>query len=176
MHATAHLIGARTRYLNPATPYPQLFRSLPKLALQASATERLYMFAPKKYRAKADEYAESIKMSVDPDRRREFQALQRKFSALAGNEQWLADDHQKTLDAPEQDRSAGATLAEEEEHVLRCLGAALIMHWDNLPAKLRRELFDTAGTMGELLGTVTLRGQIARFLDKHASDKESAAI
>lgn len=134
-----------------------------------------YMFTPKKYRAKADEYAESLKTVLDPDRRREFQARQHRLIALADNEQRLADDHRKTLDAPENDRSKGITLAEEEEHVLRCLGAALIMQWNALPAKLQRELFDTAGTMGELLDTVTLRGQIARFLHKHASDEETVA-
>lgn len=133
------------------------------------------MFTPKKYRTKADEYAESLKTLVDPDKRRELQALQRRFIALADNEQRLVDDHRKTLDAPENDRSKGVTLAEEEEHVLRCLGAALIMQWNTLPAKLQRELFDTAGTMGDLLGSVTMRGQIARFLHKHASDEEAAA-
>jgi hypothetical protein len=49
------------------------------------------------------------------------------------------------------------------------------MQWSTLPAKLQRELFDTAGTMGERLGTVTLRGQVARFLHKHASGEETAA-
>ena len=58
-------------------------------------------------------------------------------------------------------------MAEQEERVLRCLGAALILQWSSLPPKLQRELFDTAGAMGELLDTSALRGQIARFLHKH---------
>jgi hypothetical protein len=45
---------------------------------------------------------------------------------LADNEQWLVDNYNKTIHAPEQDLSNGVTLAEEEEHVLRCLGAALL--------------------------------------------------
>ncbi len=77
--------------------------------------------------------------------------------------------------APEQDRSNGATLAEEEEHILRCLGAALIMQWNILPTKLQRELFDNAGAMRELLETAALRGKIARFLHKHKNDEEKAA-
>jgi hypothetical protein len=32
--------------------------------------------------------------------------------------------------------------------------------------KLQRELFDTAGSMGDVLKSVELRGQIARFLHK----------
>ena len=61
------------------------------------------------------------------------------------------------------------TLAAEDQ-VLRCLGAALIMQWNTLPAKLQRELFDDAGDMGELLDTSALRGQIARFLHTHKND------
>ena len=54
---------------------------------------------------------------------------------MADNEQWLADNHEQTVHAPPE---AGANtsrerLAEEEEHVLRCLGAALILQWNTLP-------------------------------------------
>jgi len=41
------------------------------------------------------------------------------------------------------------------------------MHWNTLPRKLQRELFDHASSMGDLLHTSALRGQIARFLHKH---------
>jgi hypothetical protein len=44
------------------------------------------------------------------------------------------------------------------------------MHWSNLPKKLQRELFDAAGSMGDLLRTKALRTQIARFLHKHKDD------
>ena len=50
-----------------------------------------------------------------------------------------------------------------EEHILRCLGAAVIMQWNTIPAKLQSGLFDTAGSMGELLRTSELRGQIPGF-------------
>jgi hypothetical protein len=66
-------------------------------------------------------------------------------------------------------------LVEQEEHVLRCLGAALIMQWNMLPRKLQRELFDNASSMGELLDTAALRGQIARFLHKHKDEKTHGA-
>jgi hypothetical protein len=63
-----------------------------------------------------------------------------------------------------------AALVQEEEQTLRCLGAALILQWNTLPQKLRRELIDSAGAMGELLETAELRGKIARFLHKQKSD------
>jgi hypothetical protein len=45
------------------------------------------------------------------------------------------------------------------------------MQWNIIPKKLQRELFDNAGSMGDLLKTATLRGQIARFLHKHKDDE-----
>ena len=71
---------------------------------------------------------------------------------------------------------AVAILEKEEEHILRCLGAALIMQWNTLPRKLRRELFDNGGSMGELMKTSELRCQIARFLHKHKDEKEQDSL
>ncbi len=133
------------------------------------------MFKPGQYRAKATEYSNLAKTSTGSNQRRDFQKLEQRFAGLADNEQWLADNYQDTVSSAERDRSNGITLADEEEHVLRCLGAALIMQWNTLPTKLRRELFDNAGTMGKLLETAALRGQIARFLHKHKDDEDTAA-
>jgi len=77
-------------------------------------------------------------------------------------------------DVADEKPASRASLAAEEERVLRCLGAAVIMQWNTVPAKLQRELFDTAGSMGELLDTAELRGQIARFLHKHKDDDSGA--
>jgi hypothetical protein len=115
------------------------------------------------------------KTSTDPDQNRNFQELERRFAGLAVNEQWLADNYQDAITGAEQDRSSGITFADEEEHILRCLGAALLMQWNTLPTELRRELFDNAGSVGELLETGALRGQIARFLHRHKNDKDAAA-
>jgi hypothetical protein len=71
---------------------------------------------------------------------------------------------------PNADTSIGESLAKQEEHVLRCLGAALIMQWNTLPKKLQRELFDNASSMGEVEVTEALRNRIARFLHKHKDD------
>ena len=134
------------------------------------------MFTLEQYRAKAAEYGELVKTPTGSNEKRELQKLEQSLGVLVDNEQWLADNHQNTLRTPQQDRSNGASLAEEEEHVLQCLGAALIMQWNTLPTKLQRELFDNAGSMDEVLKTAALRGQIARFLHKHKNDEASRAV
>ncbi len=57
------------------------------------------MFTPEQFRAKAAEYAERIKGSTVASETRDFQALEQRFTALANNEQWLADNYDKTMHA-----------------------------------------------------------------------------
>ncbi len=130
------------------------------------------MFTPEQYRVKAAEYGELLKTTTAPREIREYRQLERSFATLADNEQWLADHHHNTVHAPEHQANSATTLAADEEHILRCLGAALIMQWNTLPTKLQRALFDSAGCMGDLLETAALRGQIARFLHKHKDDQD----
>lgn len=125
------------------------------------------MFKSQQYRAEAAEYDELVKGSTGSDESRKYQERQDHLVSLANNEQGLADGYDDAVQVAEQDRSHGAVLADEEERVLRCLGAAIIMQWNALPTTLQREIFDTAGSVGELLETAALRGQIARFLHKH---------
>jgi hypothetical protein len=136
------------------------------------------MFAPERYRAKAAEYTARAKAADAPEKIREFEKRERTLTALADNEQWLADNHDKTVHAPRHngaDEADGESLAAEEEHILRCLGAALIMRWNTLPRELQRELFDDAGAMGAVSNATALRGQIARFLHKHKDDEDEVA-
>lgn len=145
------------------------------------------MFTSGQYRAKGLEYGNLVETSANANEKREYQRLQQTFTELADNEEWLADHHEQILHAdiecsgdvflakeeplPQNEHSDDVRLAEqEEEHILRCLGAALIMQWGTLPRKLQRELFDNAGAMGDLLDTASLRGQIARFLHRNNSD------
>ena len=128
------------------------------------------MFNIKQYRAKAAEYGDRSREATGPSQVREYKESSDSFGSLAENEEWLADNFNKTLQPLDEKRSIHAALAAEEEHVLRCLGASVIMQWNTIPAKLQRELFDTAGSIGELLATAELRGQIARFLHKHKDD------
>ena len=130
------------------------------------------MFKSQQYRAKAAAYGELIKHSSGQGESRKFRELQDHHTSLADNEQELADSFDSAVNVAEQDRSRGAALVAEEERVLRCLGAAIIMQWNVLPKTLQREIFDTAGSVGKLLETAELRGQIARFLHKHKNDAD----
>ena len=135
------------------------------------------MFKAKQYRAKAAESAESLKHTDVPSEIREFQRSKENFTALAQNEDWLADNFDKSIESEDvepQADGAGKSVGQTEEHILRCLGAAVIMQWNTIPTKLQRELFDTAGSMGDVLKSVELRGQIARFLHKQ-KDQQSPA-
>jgi hypothetical protein len=115
--------------------HPHIFitlRSVQRLMHKRKLFDKaLHMFTPNQYRAKAVECGKSAKTSTDPNERRRFQELQHHFTGRSDNEQWLADNHQRSLTDPEKDRSDGPTLADEEEHVLRRLGAALIMQWNS---------------------------------------------
>jgi hypothetical protein len=107
----------------------------------------------------------------------EYEALRRSFTPLADNEQWLADNYDHTVHVHGGQAKGlveAEAVAEEEEHVLRCLGAALIMQWNTLPAKLQRELYDNAGAMGALLDAAFLG--IARFLHRHKDGEDKKII
>jgi len=73
---------------------------------------------------------------------------------------------------PKTTEQTGASLAKEEEHILRCLGAAVVLRWDQLPTEIQRELFDTAGSVGPLADVKELRARIARFLHAHGNPAE----
>ncbi len=140
------------------------------------------MFTAKQYRAKAAESAESLKHTDVPSEISELRRSKQSFSDLAQNEDWLANNFDKMIRSRDVHAPAelagkgldGQAVAEIEEHILRCLGAAVIMQWNTIPTKLQRELFDTAGSLGDVLKTSALRGQIARFLHEHKDDVSPA--
>ena len=72
---------------------------------------------------------------------------------------------------PQENREALISLGKEEEHILRCLGAAVIMQWNDLPSDVQHELFDHAISMGKLRQTAELKRMIARFLHRHNKDQ-----
>ncbi len=125
------------------------------------------MYTPEQHRAEAADYTELAKQGSSHEQ---------SLTMLADNKQWIADNHDKLVNnldklvpVPEPRAASEATLAADEDHILRCLGAALIMRWNTLQAELQRELFDDAGSVGALLDTATLRAQIARFLRKNTN-------
>jgi hypothetical protein len=54
------------------------------------------MFTAQQYRAKAIEYSYLVKIATGPNELREYQQLERRFTELADNAQWVADNHSKT--------------------------------------------------------------------------------
>ena len=140
------------------------------------------MFKAEHFRTKVAEIAESIKNTDIPSEIRKFERSMESFGQLARNEDWLADNFDKMIgsrdvlskDEPIEKWFDSEAVGQTEEHILRCLGAAVIMQWNTIPRRLQRELFDTAGSLGDVLQTVTLRGQIARYLHLH-KDEEAPA-
>ena len=72
----------------------------------------------------------------------EFRSLEQTRTTLAENEQWLARNADKVLTASqyeivptsEHDHNKRAVLVKEDDYVLRCLGAAVMIRWSTLPA------------------------------------------
>ncbi len=76
----------------------------------------------------------------------------------------------RTSRSPQKVRDKPVALTEKEEHILRCLGAAVIMKWNDLTTDTQRELFGAAISMGEPGNKIELKQQIARFLHTHKDD------
>lgn len=66
-------------------------------------------------------------------------------------------------------------LSPGEERILQCLGAALLLQWNDLPTSMQKELFEHAVTMGEANEIAQIKERIARFLHLHKDDEESSA-
>ncbi len=128
------------------------------------------MFTAKQYRAKAAEYTELLKAASLPAEIREFRRLEQSYLTLAENEEWMADNRGK-ISRPGADGNwyGDAILAQQGKDTLECDGVDVATQSAALPTKIQ-QLFDDAGSMGGLLQTATLRGQIARFIHKHKVD------
>lgn len=61
-------------------------------------------------------------------------------------------------------------LALSESNILKCLGAAVVMTWNDLPQPLQRELFLHALKVNDSYDPETLKTQIGRFLHLHKDD------
>jgi hypothetical protein len=60
-------------------------------------------------------------------------------------------------------------LLEAERRVLECLGAALVIEWNDLPTDVQRRLFKHAAS-GKSYAADLLKARIARFLHNHKDD------
>jgi hypothetical protein len=63
------------------------------------------MFTAKQYRAKSNAYGELSKDAVEPDQIRKYQDASDSFGSLADNEDWLAGNVDKTLQASDEKQS-----------------------------------------------------------------------
>lgn len=60
--------------------------------------------------------------------------------------------------------------AVSESNILKCLGAAVVLTWNDLPQNLQRELFLHALKVNDSYDPETLKIQIGRFLHLHKDD------
>jgi hypothetical protein len=132
------------------------------------------MFTAEQYRTKAAEFKALLTNAPrSPSETKEFRELEQSYVTLAENEEWMAAHIDKTI-RRRKNWDIPTALAEEEEQILKCLGAAVLMRWNTVPTKLQRELFDCAGTLGDLQQQKPLRERIARFLHNHKNDQQKS--
>jgi hypothetical protein len=133
------------------------------------------MFTAEQYRAKAAEYRAFLTNGPhSPNEMKEFRDLEQTYTRLAENEEWMAVNLDKTIQR-RKNHDSSAALLEEEEKILKFLGAAVLMRWNTIPTKLQRELFDCASSIGDdLQQTTPLKGRIARFLHNHKDDRQKS--
>jgi hypothetical protein len=153
-------------------------------ALLPTIERSCQMFTAQQDHTKTADGGGSPGSSHSPGDAGEFRNLEQIRTTLAENEQWLAHNADKILPASqyeivptsEYDHNRRAVLVKEDDYVLRCVGAAVMMRWNTLPAKLQRELVAHASSLGEFdqdssisppEQAARLKGLIARFLHNH---------
>jgi hypothetical protein len=82
----------------------EAFRDQPSLTVPSGmpATEGLFTPHSEQYRAKAAEYNKRGKKTDAPNEIREFKNLERTFSELADNEEWMEHNSEKIVHRPAQ--------------------------------------------------------------------------
>ncbi len=77
--------------------------------------------------------------------------------------------------SPEDGDDEQVVLSLAEQHILQCLGAAVIAQWTELPTDVQKALFEHAVSSGDPRHSMDLREQIARFLHNHKGAAPSQA-
>jgi hypothetical protein len=80
------------------------------------------------------------------------------------------DDEGGAAGSSRADLKSDLALHAAEERVLRCLGAAVIIQWNELPTEIQRKLFEDATSMNDAARQFELKQLIARFLHEHKDD------
>lgn len=66
-------------------------------------------------------------------------------------------------------------LAAAENNILRCLGAAVLIAWNELPVPVQRALFQHATAVNESYDPARIKTAVARFLHLHKDDENGAS-
>ena len=134
------------------------------------------MFTAEQYRSKAREYEALLETARSPAELAEYRDLQQSYTLFADNLDWLAANASKTITTG----ANGAATAErrkpqaghiDEENILRCLGAAVVLHWNTIPTELQRTLFEAASSI-QRGRTAPLKNTLAQFLHDHKDDAQ----
>ena len=137
------------------------------------------MFTAEQYRAKAAEYDGFLAAAQSPAETAEYRDLKHSYASHADNLDWLAANAGKTMSTgvrePPRRRRPDIRYA-EQENILHCLGAAVILNWNTIPAKLQRALFESASGIQDGEHTAPLKNALARFLHDHKDDVQQQDI
>ena len=140
------------------------------------------MFTSEQYRAKAAEYEGLLSTARTPAEAAEYRDLKQSYASLAENLDWLAANSSKTVASGEQPLPRKRTDHQEamdhqeayaeQENILRCLGAAVILKWNTIPQKLQRALFEAASSIQDSERKAPLKDALAQFLHDHKDDAQ----
>ena len=132
------------------------------------------MFTAQQYRAEAAKYDGFLAAAQSPAEAAEYRGLKQSYALHADNLDWVAANAGKTVisdphDPPFRRRRDPDAAHAEQENILRCLGAAVILNWNTIPTKLQRALFEAASSSGR---AASLKEAIAQFLHDHKDDAQ----
>jgi hypothetical protein len=131
------------------------------------------MFTAEQYRAKAAKYDGFLTEAQSPAEAAEYRDLKHSYASHADNLEWLEANIGKTMSTgvrePPRHRRPHTRDA-EQENILRCLGAAVILNWNAIPARLQRALFEAASSIQDGEHSAPLKNALARFLHDHKDD------
>jgi hypothetical protein len=128
------------------------------------------MCTAKQYRVKAAEFTELLKTASSPAEICEFRNREQSYAMLAENDEWMADNLDKTdSSGTDENLYSDIILARQEKIALGRLGAGDVTPFTEFSINMQ-QLFDDAGSKGGLLQTAALRGQFARLLRRHKED------
>jgi hypothetical protein len=135
------------------------------------------MFTAEQYRAKAAKYDGLLAAAQSPAEVAEYRDLKHSYASHADNLEWLTANVGKTMstgvrELPRRRRPDPDAAYAEQENILRCLGAAVMLNWNTIPTKLQRALFEAASTIQGSARTVPLKNALAQFLHDHKDDAQ----